>query len=104
MKLTNKVLSDFDGNQIMAGEEPLTLANVLMNSAASAPDPKAETARTPEDVAKRHALAESLRKVGVGETFDLPLDVAMMLREDVTRIWVVVVAGQVIRLLDGSLE
>ena len=101
MKLQNKVLVDLNNDPIKAGEETLTVATVLMNAAISAPGEKGEP-RTKEEIAKREELARYLREVGTTESFELPLDMAVKLLDDVARVWVVLIAGQVINLVNGK--
>lgn len=104
MKLQNKVLLDMDGKPMLSNETTLTVALVLMTCALSAPDPKDEKPRTEEEIAARHKVAEQLRNVAENESFDLPFDMAAKLRADLGRMWAVIVAGQVIRLMDGDLD
>jgi hypothetical protein len=106
MKIVNKVLLDLAGNEIKAGDTPMTVANVLMNCAL-APRPEAEQGKeadipSSKEATERYELAVMLGKTGVGESFDLTLDQIATLDKDLRRIYTTIVSGQVLSIINGK--
>lgn len=103
MKVKNVVLVDLKGEPLKINpnkeSERLTLAECLQAAALAQPA-NPQDHRDHKTVAKRYVFAMEMEKLMTDEEFDLDYDFYMTLRPDLMRIWTVVVAGQVMTLVE----
>lgn len=103
MQVKNVVLCDLKGEPLKINpnkeSERLTVAECLQAAALAQPV-NPQDHRDAKNVLKRYMFAMEMEKLSVDEMFELDLDFYMSLRPDLMRIWTVVVAGQVMQLVE----
>jgi hypothetical protein len=108
MKLQNVAFKDLDGNPLRQAKHPsipatpedpiIYVASVLVNACLAAP---ANGQQHPNAVSvKRWALAIELHKALPDEYVEVPTDLIADLKNDVNRLYGVIVSGQFLSMLD----
>src|SRR5262245_52274112 len=98
MKIKNDKLLDMKGKEIVVDDEVLTVATALMNAAISQP----LQARSGRETIERYDCAIALYRARKDDEIEIELDTLQKIKEDLPRIYGVVVAGQVLNKLEGK--
>jgi len=93
MKLTDKVLVDFDGQPMRTPDSRTTwtLRLVLLNACVQPADPN-KPPRDPKEHRRRFLLAQKLHALKPGEEIDVPIDLVVHLAADINRLYGTMIA------------
>lgn len=103
MKIKNVKLMALNGQVLRFGPGPddeiITTAKLLQNAALAQPaDPT--SSRDPKEIIERYEFAKTMQAVDIDESFDLDFDFYQKIRPDLTRIFNVMAAGQVLMAIE----
>jgi antitoxin (DNA-binding transcriptional repressor) of toxin-antitoxin stability system len=102
MKLTDKVLVDFDQRPMITpdGKTTWTVRVVLINACVQPGDPQ-QPPRTELEHRRRYLLAQKLHAVKPGEEIDIPVAMVVPLRRDISRLYGTMIAHPMFEALGG---
>lgn len=99
MKIKNVKLMALNGQVLRFGPGPddeiITTAKMLQNAALAQPVDQT-VPRDPKEIIERYEFAKAMQAVDIDETFDIDFDFYQKIRPDMTRVFNVMAAGQVL--------